>query len=386
MTAAIANRPRDQRGVSLVELMMAVGLTGLVMVPLLGWAGFAMRQQPEVKDDNADASALALLETYVPRDLASARSATDAPTPADECGPPSDGTPVGTTRLALVSVSGRRVTYGTARETSARPGSGRTLWRRECPVAGGAPASTLLVDAVISLTVSCSARPGRSVDPCGQVSLTVDRGARRPLSVVAARRIDSDLTSSPDAGLNAAPTAVITATPATGFSPMAVTFESAGSADPEGGPLTYLWDFADGASSTASQPAHSFDALGQRTVTLTVTDAAGATGTAFVVVTVQNRAPSVSAGATAASAIPGAPIQFTSAGTADPDPGGSVVSYAWSFGDGATASSADPSHAYAAAGTYSAVLTATDNDGGTASAAVIVTVTDPGAPAVGARP
>jgi PKD repeat protein len=57
---------------------------------------------------------------------------------------------------------------------------------------------------------------------------------------------------------------------------------------------------------------------------------------------------------------------FDGAASADPD--GSVVSYAWTFGDGATATGATPQHAYAAAGTYSVTLTVTDDRGGTDTA------------------
>jgi len=52
---------------------------------------------------------------------------------------------------------------------------------------------------------------------------------------------------------------------------------------------------------------------------------------------------------------------FSSAGSTDPD--GTITSYAWTFGDGGTATGPSPSHTYAAAGTYSVTLTVTDNAG-----------------------
>ncbi len=64
-------------------------------------------------------------------------------------------------------------------------------------------------------------------------------------------------------------------------------------------------------------------------------------------------------------------------GTASTDPDGTITSYAWTFGDGATATGPTASHAYAAAGTYSVGLTVTDNRGGTATASQSVTVAVP---------
>ncbi len=61
-------------------------------------------------------------------------------------------------------------------------------------------------------------------------------------------------------------------------------------------------------------------------------------------------------------------------GTGSSDPDGTVASYAWSFGDGATGTGATPTHGYATAGTYTYTLTVTDNQG-VASAPVQGTVT-----------
>jgi PKD repeat protein len=56
---------------------------------------------------------------------------------------------------------------------------------------------------------------------------------------------------------------------------------------------------------------------------------------------------------------------------------GSIVSYAWDFGDGATATGVSASHQYAATGNYTARLTVTDNQGATGSTTVPVSVTLP---------
>ena len=83
-------------------------------------------------------------------------------------------------------------------------------------------------------------------------------------------------------GSNFPPFATAAASPASGYSPLQVGFSSAGSSDPEGGALTYLWEFGDGATDTAPNPFHTYSAAGVATfpVRLTVTDNLGATATA----------------------------------------------------------------------------------------------------------
>ena len=67
-----------------------------------------------------------------------------------------------------------------------------------------------------------------------------------------------------------------------------------------------------------------------------------------------------------------AKVPFSSRGSLDP--GGSIVSYHWNFGDSTFASTANPSHSYAAPGLYTATLTVTDNSGLLASATALVTI------------
>jgi PKD repeat protein len=64
-------------------------------------------------------------------------------------------------------------------------------------------------------------------------------------------------------------------------------------------------------------------------------------------------------------------------GSASSDADGSIVGYAWDFGDGNPGSGPTPSHVYGAAGSYTVRLTVTDNDGGTASTSRQVTVSSP---------
>ena len=96
-------------------------------------------------------------------------------------------------------------------------------------------------------------------------------------------------------GGNQPPKAVASASVNVGASPLGVTFNSAGSLDPEGLPLTYAWDFDDGATSTAAAPAHVFTAAGTQRfdVTLTVTDAGGATAQTSLAIFINHTLPVV---------------------------------------------------------------------------------------------
>ncbi|UVE49661.1 PKD domain-containing protein [Haloferax larsenii] len=69
-----------------------------------------------------------------------------------------------------------------------------------------------------------------------------------------------------------------------------VSFNASGSSDPDGDSLTYSWDFdADGVEdATGVSPSYTFDTAGTYNVTLTVTDADGATDTATTTVSVSD--------------------------------------------------------------------------------------------------
>lgn len=187
-------------------------------------------------------------------------------------------------------------------------------------------------------------------------------------------------TFSGGAPVNQAPTADVNG-PYSGQTGTAVVFSSTGSTDSDGTIVSYAWTFGDGATSSAANPSHTYSTANNFTVTLTVTDDDGATGmdSTTAAVIAPNQAPTAVANGPY-SGDTDASIAFSSSGSSDSD--GSIVSYAWTFGDGGTSTAANPSHTYTAANTYSVTLIVTDNDGATDSATTSATVTD--LPPVGA--
>ncbi|MEZ4417585.1 MAG: PKD domain-containing protein [Gemmatimonadota bacterium] len=145
-----------------------------------------------------------------------------------------------------------------------------------------------------------------------------------------------------------------------------------GSTDVDGAVVSWAWDFGDGGTSTAQNPAHTYAVAGTYSVTLTVTDDDGATHA--VVQSVSPTAPNQAPTAAFTSACTALDCTFTD-GSVDVD--GAVVMWAWDFGDGGTSTAQNPAHIYAAAGTYSVSLTVTDDDGATHAVVQSVTPTAP---------
>ncbi|MGZ3458497.1 MAG: PQQ-dependent sugar dehydrogenase [Archangium sp.] len=86
-----------------------------------------------------------------------------------------------------------------------------------------------------------------------------------------------------------------------------------------------------------------------------------------------NSPPIAAASATPTNGSAPLSVQFSSAGSSDPE--GAALRYTWNFGDGSpTTSQPAPQHTYASNGTYTARLTVTDGAGGSSSAAVAISV------------
>ncbi len=120
------------------------------------------------------------------------------------------------------------------------------------------------------------------------------------------------------------PSAVATATPSSGLSPLSVNFSSAGSSDPNSSPLTYLWDFGDGQTAPAPDPIHTYVSATVQTftATLTVTNNTSQSAAATVKVTVGSRPPTatIQAPLNGTSVLPGQTIAYQGSAT-DPEDG-----------------------------------------------------------------
>src|SRR5207244_1125481 len=113
------------------------------------------------------------------------------------------------------------------------------------------------------------------------------------------------------------------------------------------GTLTYSWNFGDGGTATGSlTPSHTYADNGTYTATLTVTDANGLSGKSSTTVTVANVAPTPAISGPY-SGVAGTAISFAGSAT-DPSSVDTAagLKYSWSFGDGATSTLQNPTHAY----------------------------------------
>jgi PKD repeat protein len=72
------------------------------------------------------------------------------------------------------------------------------------------------------------------------------------------------------------------------------------------------------------------------------------------------------------------PLTVNFSGAASNDPDGTIVSYAWEFGEGTSASGSTAEFIYATAGRYTVRLTVTDEDGDTGSTTQDIVVRTPG--------
>lgn len=139
----------------------------------------------------------------------------------------------------------------------------------------------------------------------------------------------------------------------------AVTFTSTSTAGVPG-PVTYIWNFGDGFTSTSASPTHVYATPGFYNVTLSVTNSQGCVTTTTVssfIHVFNHSVPNFTAATTYFCEAPGHAV-FTNTTT-----GIGPFTYLWTFGDGGTSTLANPTHDYLTTGSYTVKLRVTDANG-----------------------
>ncbi|MCB1217143.1 PQQ-binding-like beta-propeller repeat protein [bacterium] len=186
---------------------------------------------------------------------------------------------------------------------------------------------------------------------------------------------------------NDSPTADLQADVTSGDLPLTVNFDASNSSDPDGTVVLYEWD-CDGDGSyeeygSVSSNSFTYQLAGVFTVTLRVTDDAGAQDTDTIDITVNvpgNTSPNADLSADVSSGDIPLTVNFNASASNDPD--GTIVLYEWDFdGDEIYDGYGDATgatHVYTSGGSYTAKLRVTDDDGAQDTDTFTVTATVPG--------
>ncbi len=153
----------------------------------------------------------------------------------------------------------------------------------------------------------------------------------------------------------------------------------AGIADPSGAiaNATFHWAFGDGKTARTTGSAavrHTYAIGGTFPVILTVTGEGGLSSSKTSPVVVIGKQPVVDFSFAPTEPAVGQEVAFTSQVTDPATPPLTPYTYRWTFGDGGTSAEANPRHTYAAAGTYTVVLSVTNRRGETGTREKSVTV------------
>jgi PKD repeat protein len=124
--------------------------------------------------------------------------------------------------------------------------------------------------------------------------------------------------------------------------------------------ISWQWNFNGGASSASTQnPNRTFSEIGTYDVRLVVTDINGCLDTVINPALITTTGAVVNFEVDTTYGCDNLTVEFSDLTT----PVGTIVSWAWNFGDGGTGTAQNPSHVYAGSGGYDVTLTTTDNAG-----------------------
>ncbi|MBO9198947.1 MULTISPECIES: PKD domain-containing protein [Niastella] len=169
------------------------------------------------------------------------------------------------------------------------------------------------------------------------------------------------------------PTAAFSADHTIGCIPVNIQFTDK-STSTSGGITSWQWDFGDGVTSTASNPAHTYTNTGFYNITLTVTNSQGCKG-ALTQYRYLRIVQGVKAEFTNNNPVTcQAPYNITFSNQSS---GPGNMTFQWDLGNGTNSTQFNPSTTYNAAGTYNVTLTATSEFGCSGSISKPVNLTGP---------
>lgn len=143
----------------------------------------------------------------------------------------------------------------------------------------------------------------------------------------------------------------------TGCAPLPVTFTD--KSTPGSGAITqWLWVFGDGGTDTRSNPQHTYEVSGPKTIALKVTNQYGCENTGVKTSAIQVLGPKVTftADNSVFCQVP-ATVTFNNTSTGD-----APLTYSWNFGDGKTSTQKSPSKTFTDDGVFTTTLIVTDKN------------------------
>ena len=212
----------------------------------------------------------------------------------------------------------------------------------------------------------------QSTDPGGLWTLVIRASdSSTPSDTGSATKAVSTQDHPPTASFNPSATSVPTGT--------SLSFNATTSSDPDGTVTYWSWSFGDGTTDQGATVNHTYSTSGAYNVTLTVTDNSGSVASKSVLVTITDRAPTVSFTPSTTTSASGQTVTLSISAS---DPDGSVVATRVDWGDGTTpdmlsGSPTSDSHTYASSSTtksYTITVTVTDNSQQTDTATSSVSV------------
>ncbi|GAB6985657.1 PKD domain-containing protein [Nocardioides pyridinolyticus] len=223
-------------------------------------------------------------------------------------------------------------------------------------------------------TNAASANPSHTYNTPGTYTITLTASDVWGKAGTATREV----TITEPAGNNA-PTAVIASGTCTSFTTCSMS--ATGSSDPDtaagDGIRDYVWSWGDGTpdtTGTSVNQSHVFPVAGTYTVTLRVVDKWGR-ASAPVTTSVTTQVEPAGNNPPTATFAPSCSGRVCLMNATSSDSDGGIRGSSWTFGDGTTSTSTNPSKTYAAAGTYTITLVVTDNWGRSTTVTREVTVT-----------